>query len=843
MDFDDIDFSGEVARPTNPIEIFEALPRLPDTPNDLWRGQARALEEWHSARAKRDVLVSLNTGAGKTLVGLLIAQSLVHEGIENVVYACATIDLVEQTKREAERIGISCTTRVRQGFDNDLFETGRAFCITTYQALFNGHSAIVSRYFPGAVILDDAHVAESVMRSAYTLRLQGEQTAALQKAIVELFEPDFAALEKRGEFQDAVAGRYGKIVLAPARSVRERSARLRALLEEHGVQDGDLSYPFAHLRDKIDRCAVLFGYGCVEVTPPFLPALAHPIFERKIRRIYLSATLKYKADLARAFGRLPQHTVEPDSDAGNGERLILQSRLLDASKKEKKFGKELIKQLATTRKVVVAVPTYTDAEEWAEVGNPPTPDQFSAELEKFRKDPAGSFILVNRVDGIDLPHDTCRIMIAEGLPKGGSLLERFQWEFLRMRHFQAARIANRVVQLFGRINRGRSDFGTVLVSGEEFNSWLATERNLALLPDLLRKQIQLGAIVQERMEIKNDAKVTDIVDRVINRDKGWLDLYARFFGQVKVAERHVERTEIAENGLANAALAEAEFAQLCWDGDWGAARNVFEETIESTVQADEYLAGWHEFWLAACHDQEGDPEGALVAYRKARHRLGSNLYIPRGGIGGQDENAVALTPFAQALDRVVSLTAHKQFEKVFEKLRAAMTHLDGGTPGQMEAAYRALGEALGFISTRPDNDAGTGPDVLWDSPDNQCCLAIELKTDKKTPARYTKDDIGQGHNHLEWVAANFPDRKCLGLIYVGPEGVCTEEASPSKMMFQGTPSNAVVVRDRLFALISDLRKLLPLERPNAMKEAASLNQWSLAALVSELGPHDLKNGA
>lgn len=97
-------------------------------------------------------MVSLNTGADKTIVGLLIAQSLVNEGLQNVLYVCSTIDLVRQTAEEADRIGIDHSTRVRKGFSNDLFETGKAFCITTYAALFNGHSALRNRFFPQAII-------------------------------------------------------------------------------------------------------------------------------------------------------------------------------------------------------------------------------------------------------------------------------------------------------------------------------------------------------------------------------------------------------------------------------------------------------------------------------------------------------------------------------------------------------------------------------------------------------------------------------------------------------------------------------------------------------------------
>ena len=50
---------------------------------------------------ERDVLVSLNTGSGKMMLGVLIAQGLSNEKQGKVVYACSTIDLVMQTEKEA----------------------------------------------------------------------------------------------------------------------------------------------------------------------------------------------------------------------------------------------------------------------------------------------------------------------------------------------------------------------------------------------------------------------------------------------------------------------------------------------------------------------------------------------------------------------------------------------------------------------------------------------------------------------------------------------------------------------------------------------------------------------
>jgi len=107
MDFSKLGSTKKPPAPTDPIKIFATLPSLPGTFNDLWRGQDKALADWHTDRDKRDVLVSLNTGAGQTIVGLLIAQSLVNEGLENVLYACSTIDLVRQnlSGSEADRDG------------------------------------------------------------------------------------------------------------------------------------------------------------------------------------------------------------------------------------------------------------------------------------------------------------------------------------------------------------------------------------------------------------------------------------------------------------------------------------------------------------------------------------------------------------------------------------------------------------------------------------------------------------------------------------------------------------------------------------------------------------------
>jgi len=83
-------------KPVDPLEIFNNL-TLRGSIENIWGPQKDALQDWHKNRELNDNIIKMNTGGGKTLVGLLIAQSLVNES-KHVLYVCPNNQLVEQTK-------------------------------------------------------------------------------------------------------------------------------------------------------------------------------------------------------------------------------------------------------------------------------------------------------------------------------------------------------------------------------------------------------------------------------------------------------------------------------------------------------------------------------------------------------------------------------------------------------------------------------------------------------------------------------------------------------------------------------------------------------------------------
>ncbi len=97
VDFKKLREAKAKPKPINPREIFNALPK-PLGINNLYASQAEVLDNWFARRTDKDVVVKLRTGGGKTLVALLMAQSVMNEISEPVLYLAPTNQLVGQPR-------------------------------------------------------------------------------------------------------------------------------------------------------------------------------------------------------------------------------------------------------------------------------------------------------------------------------------------------------------------------------------------------------------------------------------------------------------------------------------------------------------------------------------------------------------------------------------------------------------------------------------------------------------------------------------------------------------------------------------------------------------------------
>lgn len=845
FDFNKLNRPSAKSRPVNPIEIFRSSPALAETPNDLWQGQSKALERWHVERKAKDALVSLHTGAGKTLVGLLAAQSLVHEGLGRVLYLCATNDLVIQTSREiSTKLGFAHSTRMRGEFSNDLYSTGQGFCLTNYQALFNSRTVFRRDLRPEAIIFDDAHVAEKTIRDCFTLRVEKEASSAVYERIAGLLKPHFAAVHRSDYFERVLKGDSAyRVIAAPPNAVvaLNRDHNLLDVLKTANQGEGNIGFALGHLADRLDKCTLFISQHAIEICPAFLPSKRIEFLsDPDIRRIYLSATVTSEVDFCRAFGKRPAVRIEPESDAGIGERLIVlaeREKLTDGGARGV-TDEAIARTLVAANKLLISTPSYPAAAKYKNIGSPPRSEEFSVKLDQFRKASTPSvFILVGRVDGIDLPHATCRVMLADGLPTGFSLSEMYLYDFIEMRNSFAAKLANRITQMFGRTNRGRNDYSVIFVTERRFINWLSTPRNVALLPELLRKQLLLGKSLVEQFGIKDVKSFPPLVQQVIGRDPGWLTYYTDSIGGADLSEDVRNQASDNDKLLTDCTLAEAEFAAQMWDGNSTQAREALGQVVDRVAVADRRLAGWYNIQIGHTFELEGDGEAAAKQYSHARSRILQILALPLPATAksvARDQKPI--NRLHAKLLEIFANDIRYQNDQIARYERLILPFFDkDATPGQHEEALRIFGELLGFEASRPeqDEDNESTLDVLWKSPEAKQSILFELKT-KKEDRGINKTDVGQGFNHLESAVKALPDAPPLGLVFVCPVETCTREASPSDQMW-------IAALDKFRQLYEDtVQMLLALQRAtpaNRYAEIATLAQraeWQPAAIFERL---------
>jgi hypothetical protein len=123
-------------KPTDPRKIFTTLKR--DTtkfkrPSDE---QGDVFDAWYGKRTRTDNTLKMNTGSGKTVVGLLCLQSSLNEGVGPAVYVTPDKYLLHQVVAEAESLGIAVT----EDEGDAAFLSGNATLVINIWKLVNGRS-------------------------------------------------------------------------------------------------------------------------------------------------------------------------------------------------------------------------------------------------------------------------------------------------------------------------------------------------------------------------------------------------------------------------------------------------------------------------------------------------------------------------------------------------------------------------------------------------------------------------------------------------------------------------------------------------------------------------------
>ena len=475
VDFKKLRAGKAKPRPINPREIFHSLPK-PVGINDLYASQAEVLDTWFARRTDKDVVVKLHTGGGKTLVALLMAQSVMNETGQPVLYLTPTNQLVGQVISKSKEYGIPTVPYVRGQPLSVEFEDGRTVLVGAYETLFSGRSKFGVRgsnkqpVKVGAIILDDAHVALSNVRRSFTLTIEARKHKDVYLEFAGRFRSAFREVGRVGSFDDVTSGKDFGVIEVPSWAWQRKLPEIQEYLSTVVSDIDDFVWPF--LRDNLAVCHCLFSRASVTITPIFPAVDLLPTFADCPRRIYMSATIADDSEIVRTFDASVAAVGKPISStslAGVGERMILVPGLMKLSGVPitglvKHIAKDIAKRKAG---VAVLVPSGQAAKTWEDVAEyPMTTEAVSQSVSNMQNGTSfGPVVMANRYDGIDLAGNSCRLLVMDGLPQGTSDYDLFRMNVVANSAVNSL-LAQRVEQGIGRGTRGGADYCVVILTGD-----------------------------------------------------------------------------------------------------------------------------------------------------------------------------------------------------------------------------------------------------------------------------------------------------------------------------------------------------------------------------------------
>lgn len=797
-----VDFSKRlgkrvIPKKTNPIHIYESLDRASDK-GPLRPIQKSILEDWYSDhRDKKDVILKLHTGQGKTLIGLLILQSYLNELGEPVVYLCPNNYLVQQTCEQAKSFGINFTT----ADDNlpDDFREGRKILITSCQKMFNGKTKFgigASAIKVSTILMDDAHSCIDIIKDSCKIKIDMKHKAYTE--LVHLFSEELKE-QGIGTFTDIKNNDYNAFLPVPYWAWNDKYSDVTSILSKYR-EDDCIKYTWPILKNRIQHCHCIVSGQGIEIYPYIIPYEEYRSYNKATHRIFMSATLSDDSFFIKDLGidsDVIKNPLRIKSEKWSGEKMILfPSCIAD------ELNQSVVAQYLCNNEekrdygVVALLPTFKRAKYWenygAVVSGPNNIYRLVENLKngKYEK----TVVIANRYDGIDLPDKSCRILAVDSKPFAESLEDKYVESCIPESNIIAKRIAQKIEQGFGRAVRGEKDYCAILITGDDLVQFCKSSRTRKYFSKQTQMQINIGteitAFAIEDM-IKDGqtghSAFVGLINQLITRDENWKSFYEENMDLIETEEADSKLLSMFEKERS------AELAYLAGNGE--KAIKIIQNLIDNDINNNEELRGWYLQEIARYKNL--DDSFKSVEFQIAAHKKNPYLLKPKTGMEVSKIDKINL----RRMENISKwISRFENYEELLIEVNDILTRLSfGADSDKFEEAFHHLGQALGFICQRPDKEWKEGPDNLWKIKKNFYLLTEcknQVDADRK---EITKTETGQMNNSCVWFNENYQDAEYESVIIISTNKLAKGA---------GFNSNVKVIRPRKLDLLkTSVRKL------------------------------------
>lgn len=806
IDFKKFMSGNTMSKEVDPIKLFYSLPKVEKGIGDLWFPQGESLKTWSENRNKNDILINLDTGGGKTLIGLLIAQSIVNEGKKKVIYLCSNNQLVSQVKEKADSYNLKVTTyKGKEKFSDYGYISSENPLVTSYHSLFNGHSIFLNDDID-ALIFDDAHTVQSIFRNQFSLQIENDgYSNGAYCRICEIFYDYYKSVNRDSTFKDITLNNDDTVMFVPMFLWSFHIDQIKQILYDSNISESKNSYAWEFLKDSLDLCSAYISMTGIEITP-FLPPIDNlRYFSSKVRRVYLSATLNNIDEFYKTFGKLPDLIISPTNSAGKCERMILIPKLSQHCND----SYEWINKAIENHKALIITPTKPKAKRWKDIYEQPHDPEITQEAINVFKaaNDNRKLILTSRYDGIDFPEDSCRCLVVDSLPSGMSSIDKFLWRHLSLSNVLKSSIASRVMQALGRTTRGVNDYSVVLICGGDLEQWLIDSKNRESLSNFICQQLSLGDMISK--DLDNVEKLCECVNAFFARNKDWINTY-NYKVKVDNTSNSIDQSSKMDKILLSFAKAERTFINKLWKRDFEKAAKILEDILNDAFNFNKKLGHWYQHWIGFCYKMVGNKEAAAKYYLLAgegERQIGRYYDLD----GKFDETNVIITEQTKRILKLFVIDG-KIDRRAIADFKAKTGNISAdATFSNFEQSICELGTYLGYISLRPDNIHSTGPDVLWQPIDNEYSYFIfEAKNEKKDNGVIYKKDITQMPDHVNWSTRNFEIKRYHKILITDCK-LINDKANPDEDLYVVAIDEFKKMRDKLITIIEGLIEKSPTE--------------------------------
>ncbi len=349
---------------------------------------------------------------------------------------------------------------------------GARILVTSVQKLFNGLTKFGLHRQSVAVstlLMDDAHACIDIIRESCRVRIPADEPA--YTALRTLFA-DHLEAQGVGAWADILNKKRDAILPVPYWAWMSREAEVAGILSKH-VDRTSVRFVWPLLKDMLSQCQCVTSGAAVEIEPQIAPLDAFGSYWRAEHRVFMSATVTDDAFLVKGLQLAPETIINPltdDKETWSGERMILLPSLIHED-----LGRENIVALMSKPKpkrpggIVVLAPSFKRTKDWESQGAIiANTENVGDVIENLKKGEfKNTIVLVNRYDGIDLPDDTCRLLVFDSLPYSESLSDLYQELCRPDSEATLMRTVRTIEQGMGRSVRGDKDYCVVVAIGSD----------------------------------------------------------------------------------------------------------------------------------------------------------------------------------------------------------------------------------------------------------------------------------------------------------------------------------------------------------------------------------------